>query len=148
MRQSVPTRACRLNAQETHQRLNQASRLALLPLEVNGHRAEPQGALPRASDSMLGGLQQHMVDLHQKQPTIDKKRSGYLDLVLQSLDDEEASSPTVDHFINGVYGPASTTDAAALEEPAIPSPPARGGAARGVAAAAAAGVWHAQNYFR
>jgi hypothetical protein len=65
----------------------------------------------------------------------------------QTLDDEEASSPTVDHFINAVYGPPSATGAAALEEPAVPSPPARG-APRGVATAEIAGVWRAPNYFR
>ena len=87
VRHSAPTRVCRPNAQETHQRLNQASRLALLPLEeANGHsdqRAAPN-ALPRASDSMLGGLHQHMRDMQRHQPpTVDKKRSCYLDLVLQ-----------------------------------------------------------------
>jgi hypothetical protein len=85
VRHSAPTRVCRPNAQETHQRLNQASRLALLPLVLsNSGQRDALFALPRPGDSMVGGLHNHIGDMQQQQaPTADTKRSGYLDLVLQ-----------------------------------------------------------------
>ena len=168
----------RLNAYQTHQNINQASRLALQPLEVSTQ-------LP-TSDGTCGAMVDRVRELQRPpdskpgQTSDAKRRATYLESVMQvrasarpparsparslapprilcrfsrqlnsvqNLDDEDSISPTVDHFINQVYGaPVVTTSDAESLSVTMRSPPARGAAMRSARAPTSATEDEIQNW--
>ena len=68
---------------------------------------------------------------------------------VQNLDDEESISPTVDHFINGVYGQPPDVAVVPSEHSApMRSPTAREAARRTNVELAGRVPWRAPHFFR